>query len=214
MTVNKYLPFAFIYFFINTLGLPLGLTYTAILSPFFYWWVITKRKQEIILPFLGILLLFVIIHIVNGADMISYLISFLNLLTVYIFCQAVYTFFKICEEPEKIYWKLFVVNFILCLIAIPVYFTPYNKILWIQQYLTEGVDNFMRMKLFTYEASYYASLFTPLFFFFFLQIIFKHNKRSIWLILPMLFFALSSFVLDGCYQCCDDRSCHLLPVFI
>ena len=187
MTVNKYLPFAFIYFFINTLGLPLGLTYTAILSPFFYWWVITKRKQEIILPFVGILLLFVIIHFVNGADMRSYFISFFNLLTVYIFCQAVYTFFKIYKEPEKIYWNLFVVNFILCLIAIPVYFTPYNKILWIQQYLTEGVDNFLRMKLFTYEASYYATLFTPLFFFFFLQIIFKHNKRSIGLILPMLF---------------------------
>src|SRR4030095_754014 len=187
MTVNKYLPFAFIYFFINTLGLPLGLTYTAILSPFFYWWVITKRKQEIILPFLGTLLLFVIIHMINGADIKSYLISFFNLLSVYIFCQAVYTFFKIYKEPEKIYWKLFVVNFILCLIAIPVYFTSYNNVLWIQQYLTEGVDNFMRMKLFTYEASYYATLFTPLFFFFFLQIIFKQNKRSIWLMLPMLF---------------------------
>ena len=187
MTVNKYLPFAFIYFFINTLGLPLGLTYTAILSPFFYWWVITKRKQEIILPFLGTLLLFVIIHMINGADIKSYLISFFNLLSVYIFCQAVYTFFKIYKEPEKIYWKLFVVNFILCLIAIPLYFTSYNNVLWIQQYLTEGVDNFMRMKLFTYEASYYATLFTPLFFFFFLQIIFKQNKRSIWLMLPMLF---------------------------
>ena len=46
MTVNKYLPFAFIYFFINTLGLPLGLTYTAILSPFFYWWVITTTKAR------------------------------------------------------------------------------------------------------------------------------------------------------------------------
>ena len=186
MQVNKYLPFAFIYFFINTLGLPLGLTYTAILSPFFYWWIITKRKQEIIFPFLGGMLLFVIIHIASGADVMSYLVSFINLLTVYIFCQAVYTFFKICSNPEKIYWKLFLINFILCLIAIPLYFTPYNNILWIQQYLTEGVDNFLRMKLFTYEASYYATLFTPLFFFFLLQIIFKQNQRSIWLLLPML----------------------------
>ena len=164
MKVNKYLPFAFIYFFINTVGLPLGLTYTAILSPFFYWWILTKRKQEIILPFLGSILIFVIIHMAGGTNVKSYLISLTNLLTVYIFCQAAYTFFKICRDPENIYWSLFLVNFILCLIAIPVYFTPYRDILWIQQYLTEGVDNFLRMKLFTYEASYYATLFTPLFF--------------------------------------------------
>lgn len=186
MKVNKYLPFAFIYYFINTLGLPLGLTYTAILTPFFYWWIITKRKQEIILPFLGCMLLFVIIHISSGVDVKSYLLSFMNFLTVYIFCHAVYIFFKVCKDPEDIYWKLFLINFIFCLIAIPVYFTPYNSVLWIQQYLTEGVDNFLRLKLFTYEASYYATLFTPLFFFYLLQIIFKQNKRSLWLLFPML----------------------------
>lgn len=188
MKVNKYFPFAFIYFFINTLGLPLGLTYTAILSPFFYWWVTIKRKQEILLPFLGTILLFTIVHFSNGVDETSYIISLFNILVVYIFCQAAYTFFKTCKNIEHIFWRLFVINFILCIIAVPLYFTAYKNILWIQQYLTEGVNDFLRLKLFTYEASYYATLFTPLFFFFFLQIILKQNKRNFWILLPMLLF--------------------------
>jgi hypothetical protein len=196
MKVNKYFPFAFIYFFINTLGLPLGLTYTAILSPFFYWWVTIKRKQEILLPFLGAILLFAVIHFNNGVDQASYIISLLNILVVYIFCQAAYTFFKSCKNFDHIYWRLFVINFILCILAVPLYFTAYKNILWIEQYLTEGVNNFLRLKLFTYEASYYATLFTPLFFFFFLQVILKQNKQSVWKLLPMLFLPyLLSFSL-------------------
>lgn len=187
MKVNKYFPFAFVYFFINTLGLPFGLTYTAILAPFFYWWVTVTRKREILLPFVAVLLLFAIIHIRNGADVKTYMLSFINLFAVYLFCQAVYTFLKKCNNPEKIFWRLFAINFILCLIAIPVYFTSFKSILWIQQYLTEGVDNFLRLKLLTYEASYYATLFTPLFFFYVLQGIFRQNKVSVWAMIPMLF---------------------------
>src|SRR5262249_6846318 len=56
-----------------------------------------------------------------------------------------------------------------------------------------GVQEFKRLKLFTYEASYYATLFTPLFFFFFLQYLFRQNTISSGLLLLMLFlpYALS-----------------------
>jgi hypothetical protein len=196
MKVNKYFPFAFIYFFINSLGLPFGLTYTTILSPFFYWWVTTTRKVEILLPFFSMIIAFGIIHFSNGVDLSSYIVSLFNLIAVYIFCQAAYTFFTKARNLDKIFWKLFVINFILCLIAIPIYFTSFNYILWIQQYLTEGFDNFLRLKLFTYEASYYATLFTPLFFFYALQVIFRQNKHSVLMLTPMLFLPyLLSFSL-------------------
>ena len=52
MTINKYLPFALIYFFLNSLGLPFGLTWMALLGPVFYVWVLLKRKKEILFPFL------------------------------------------------------------------------------------------------------------------------------------------------------------------
>ena len=187
MRLNKYFPFAFVYFFINSIGLPFGLTYTAILAPFFYYWVTVTRKKEILLPFIAILLLFAIIHISNGVDTRAYLISFFNILAVYIFCHAFFAFLKLCRDKELILWRLLVINFILCVIAIPIYFTSFKSFLWIEQYLTQGFDNFLRLKLFTYEASYYATLFTPLFFYFCLQIILRQNKHKVWVLAPMIF---------------------------
>ena len=187
MKINKFFPFAFIYFFVNSLGLPFGLTYTAILSPLLYWWVVTTRKTEILLPFFICLTPFFIMHLVQGVDLKSFFISILNFAAVYIFCQAFYTFLKNCDNPEKIFRRLLIINFILCLIAIPVYFTSYDTLLWMETSLTQGVKEFKRLKLFTYEASYYATLFTPLFFFYFLQIILKQNKINSWMLLVMLF---------------------------
>ena len=188
MNVNKYFPFAFIYFFINSLALPFGLTYTALLAPLFYVWILLIRKKEILLPFIAILLPFIVIHItVVEVDVQTYAISLLNLLLVYIFCQAVYTFLHVCSDIEKIFRRILVINFILCLIAIPFYFTPYFPVFWDEQILTGGVGKLRRLRMFTYEPSYYALLFTPLFFFFVLQYFFRQNKISNGLLLMMLF---------------------------
>src|SRR5687767_9717247 len=148
MRVNKYLPFAFIYFFINSVALPLGLTYTALLGPFFYVWVLLKRKKEILLPFLAILSPFIIAHVGFGAvDLKSYVFSFLNIILVYFFCQAVYTFLPLVNDYEQIFRKILIVNFILCLVAMIFYFTPWQEIFWIRQNVTRGVEQFLRLKL-------------------------------------------------------------------
>ena len=187
MKVNKYFPIAFIYFFINSLALPFGLTYTALLAPLFYVWILLIRKKEILLPFIAILLPFVIIHIaVVGVETKSYMISLLNLVLVYIFCQAVYTFLLVCNDVEKIFRQIVVINFILCLLAIPLYFTPYFSIVWDEQDITKGVGKLRRLRLFTYEPSYYAFLFTPFFFFFLLQYFFRLNSIRGGLLLLML----------------------------
>jgi len=186
MKINKYFPFASVYFFINSLALPFGLTFTAILSPLFYCWVIVSSKREILLPWVVCLTPFIIMHIVRGVDSRSYIMSLINYTAVYIFCQAFYTFLKSCKDPEKIFRKLLIINFVLCLAAIPVYFTDYGKLLWMQSSLVNGIANFDRLKLFTYEASYYAALFTPLFFFFLLQLILKQNKINGWMLISML----------------------------
>jgi hypothetical protein len=187
MTINKYLPFALIYFFINSLGLPFGLTYTALLAPFFYTWILLRRKKEILLPFLITLLPFIIIQVYEGVEINVYAISMVNLLLVYIFCQAAYTFIRECTDLEKIFYWILVINFILCLIAIPLYFTPFYEWVWNEQGITADIGNFRRLKLFTYEPSYYAFIFTPVFLFFLLQYLFKQNKRPGVLLLPMLF---------------------------
>ena len=188
MTLNKYLPFAFVYFFLNTIALPFGLTYTALLAPFFYVWMVFARRQEVLLPFLVILLPYIVIHLtIVDADAETYAVSLLNVVLVYIFCQAVYTFLLVCRDIEKIFRSILIFTFILCLLAIPLYFTPWYYLVWDEQVLTEGVGRLIRLKLFTYEPSYFALLFTPFFFYFLLQYLFRQNAIRGIVLLPMLF---------------------------
>jgi hypothetical protein len=187
MKLNRYFPFAFIYFFINSLALPFGLTYTALLAPLFYVWVILVRKKEILLPFIAILLPFIIAQLSTGVDSKSYAISFVNLLMVYIFCQAVYTFLKVCKDPELIFRRILILNFIFCLVAIALYFTPFYKWAWVEQNISTGINQFRRLQFFTYEPSYYALLFTPVFFFYLFQYFFRQNTIHYGLLLLMLF---------------------------
>ncbi|MGC4036810.1 MAG: hypothetical protein QM764_12695 [Chitinophagaceae bacterium] len=191
MKANKYLPVTLIYFFVNSVGLPFGLTYTALLAPVFYIWILLIRKKEILLPFLAILCPFIIIHLtVVGVDIKSYFISLLNLVLVYIFCQAVYTFLLRCKDIEKIFRIILVLNFICCLIAIPFYFTSHFDWLWIEQDIGGEVGHLRRLKLLTYEPSYYAFVFMPVFFYFLLQYCFGQNRISGKWLLPMLMLPL------------------------
>ncbi len=188
MNVNRYFPFAFIYFFINSLGLPFGLTYTSLLAPLFYAWVIIVRKKEVLLPFIAILVPFIAVHVLlNEIVLDAYLLSLLNLVLVYVFCQAAYTFLLMCRDIEKIFRWILVINFILCLLAVPIFFTPYYPVFWDEQVLTEGVGRLRRLRLFTYEPSYYAFIFTPFFIFFLLQYLFRQNSIRGVNLLPMLF---------------------------
>ncbi len=191
MRINKFFPVIFIYFFINSFGLPFGLTYTALLSPLLYLWMIMTRKREVLWPFLLIMLPVVLIHLAIGVDVNSYFVSVLNMTLVYIFCQAVYTFLIKCEQPGTIFHQLLVINFICCLVAIPLFFTPLYPVLWTKQFLTTGVEDVRRLSLLTYEPSYYALLFTPLFFFFLLQLLFFRNTINGWLLLVMLLLPLA-----------------------
>lgn len=188
MSFNKYLPFAFIYFFVNTVALPFGLTYTALLAPLFYIWVILTRKKEVLLPFLAILLPFILIHLTLAEVEIKvYGISLLNLMLVYMFCQAVFTFLLVCNDVEKMFTRVLVINFIICMVAIPFYFTSWFELFWDEQNLRAGVGELRRLRLFTYEPSYYALLFIPVFCYFLLQYLFNQNKINGTLLMVMIF---------------------------
>ncbi len=191
MRFNKFLPFALVYFFINSVGLPFGLTWMALLGPFFYLWVVLKRKKEIVLPFLLILLPFIIMHVLSGeTELRSYAVSMLNITMIYFFCQAVYTFLKQPVDHEWVLRRILIINFIFCFIAIIFYFTPLKNIFWISQDLTPGVDDFLRLKLLAYEASYYAMLFVPVFVFYLLQFLLRQNKINRYVLLLMIFLPL------------------------
>lgn len=168
------------------MALPFGLTYMAILSPLLYWWVFSTRKIEILLPFLVFLSPFMIIHFSMGTDVKSYLVSGLNYTAVYIFCQAFYTFLKFCNEPDKIFNRLLIVNFLLCLLSVAIYFTSYDSVMWMKNSLTGDMNDLKRLKMFTYEASHYATMFIPLLFYFLFQLILNQQTRNSLLLLAMI----------------------------
>ena len=190
MKINKFLPFAILFFFVNSFGLSYGLTYTAILTPFFYYWFVLHTRVEPVLPFLALLTPFVIAHFLQPIDSSVYFVSLLNLMTVYIFCCAVTVFIQTNHSIDYIFNKLLKINFIFCLIALALYFTPLSSLVWIEQYLTEGFSDFKRLKMFTYEASHYATLFIPIFFYFFLQLMLRQNQIPFFRLTVMIFLPL------------------------
>ncbi len=189
--MNKYLPFALLYFFVNALGLPFGMTYMTLLAPFLYWWIVHERKTEILFPFLLVIFPFAVVHIaITGVDGMKYFISLLNLTAVYISAQAVYTFLVRSSHTASIFRCLLLINFILCVLSLFFYNSDHYHFFWISQTITEGVEDFKRLRMFTYEASHYALVFVPLFVFYFLKIVSGQTSLNAWILMPMLILPL------------------------
>jgi hypothetical protein len=198
MKVNKYYPFAFIYFFVNALGLPFGLLYTTLFTPFFYVWMVLKGKRLIVFRFFIAVLPFIINHLINGVDLQVYLSSLILFLTVYIFGYAFYTLLTKGTDMEGIFKKISAANLLLTLAAILLLSTSYRHIFWYDWTFSYGgvsFDAIPRLKMFTYEPSYYATLLVPLFAFFFAKYLLKQYQHStgIFQLLIVLFPLILSF---------------------
>src|SRR5260370_25975034 len=163
--VQKYLPIAVLYFFLNSAGLPTGLFYTGILSPLFFLWLFRHGKRWITFKFLVCLLPFVIAHAVIGIDSAYYyarssLLLWTVCITVYAFSLALLK----CESIERLFERLIVLNFCAAMIAVVLLFTLFREVLWndYSDRLEEGSNQVLRLKLLTSEPSVYAFLMAPL----------------------------------------------------
>lgn len=201
MRVNKYFPFAFVYFFINSVGLPFGLLYTTLLSPLFYIWILLKGKKLVIAKFIVCLLPFVIAHLSVGVVVNYYFQSLLLLFGVYIFCYTFYTFISFYPRLGTLFHQLTYINFFLAIVALFALFTALKPVFWFINTISDNLSDFPRLALFTYEASYYSTLLVPLFFYFFLQLFFRKVdqqviKMNLMVIIPLI-LSFSMGVLAG-----------------
>ncbi|NOT74804.1 MAG: hypothetical protein HOP08_07730 [Cyclobacteriaceae bacterium] len=193
MKVNKYYPFAFIYFFVNAVGLPFGLLYTTLLTPLFYLWVFLKGKRLIIVKFIAFATPFVFFHLLNGVSKYFYLKSFLLYFTVYVFCYAFYMLITTYADVESIYKKLAITNFQLTIVAVLFVFTEYYSFFWTNWTIAVGsieITDWKRLTMFTYEPSYYSFLLVPIFSFYFIRFILKQNSKMDFYILLMVMGSL------------------------
>lgn len=192
MKINKYSSFTIIYFFLNSFGLPHGLLYTMMLTPLTYLWLIVKRQQLITSKFLFFLAPFVFIHFWLGVDEINYLRSLLIFFTVYIFCYALYIFLlRFSDQLGYIFKMLTIYNFYLAIVALPLYFTPLKAFFWTDGWISPSVGHLPRLKLLTYEPSYYCTLLAPIALYYYLSLIFyptrhDYQKMALMITLPLL----------------------------
>jgi hypothetical protein len=193
MRINKYSPFAFVYFFVNKVGLPFGLLYTILLTPVFYVWLLLKGKTHITAKFVVVAFPFMLAHIINGVRIVDYLRTLFVLFTAYVFTYAFRVFVQGYAGLERIFRQLLSVNFILCLVAVPALFTPARYLFWSDQYITGSLGVMPRLRMFTYEPSYYATLFAPIFLFYFTGILLGKHKPTPLLLLKLFVPLILSF---------------------
>ncbi|HEX3768658.1 MAG TPA: hypothetical protein VHT72_09790, partial [Puia sp.] len=156
--INKYLPFAILYFFLNSVFLPLGLLYTTILAPLFLLWLYKQNRIKNGWIFFFLTIPFVFIHYHQGIDSYYYFKSYVLLFTVFVFILTVIRFLQITTSLRKIFRQLLTINFFLVCIACILFFIPALRgLMWSVYDVSTGLTKFPRLSMFTYEPSYYST---------------------------------------------------------
>ncbi len=186
--INKYLPIAILYFFFNGFLLPHGLLYTSLLAPFLLIWLYKYNSYNLFMPigiFLLILLPFLVVHLINGVNTFYYIRSFLLLFTVFIFALSFYRYLKLSNSIRTIYRQLLILNVPFVLLALFMLTQPglVSKF-WYSNAITVGIAGIRRLKMFTYEPSYYSFLFAPIALYYYLKFVILKVPN------PKLVFAL------------------------
>ncbi len=192
--------------------LPKGLLYTNILSPLFYYNLIQQKRKTFLLPFACFLIVYDVIHIYNGVDLPSFVISNFLFISTYFCVASFYHFINNYEELPRLFKEVLLFNALLAFIAIPFFFAPrpYQEWFWYINKLTKGFAEFPRLALFTYEASYYSLLLIPVWFYYIFKFMFGTLANNAWTTLllisiPMLmslsFGVIGASVLTALVMC-------------
>lgn len=201
ITINKYLPIVILYFFLNGFLLPIGLLYTTLLTPFLIIWLAKYPTFKYIPLFFLLILPFAVIHFINGVEYTSYLKSLLLLLSVYVFGLCFYQFLENCQSLRTIYKNIVLINGTMVLLSILLLFVPsLELVFWNDNQMSLGNISVRRLKMLTYEPSYYSTLFAPFAIYFLLKIFRKEVANpfiyGILVIIPLI-LSLSFGVIFG-----------------
>lgn len=167
---NTFLLVSIIYLFFNSFLLPEGLLFTTLLSPFFFIHLLKHKGIQIYFAFLVVSCIMAAIQLPTIDYFKEYVKSFILLQTVAIF--TINTYYVIKEEGDlaATFKVLSSINMVLLGISILFLFIPLLRPwLWYQMSMSEGLPVIPRLKMLTYEASYYSLIIVPLFAYYFLK---------------------------------------------
>jgi len=216
LSIHNYIPFAVLYFFLNSVGLPVGLFYTTLFSPLLYLWLYLKGCRWLTAKFLLILSPFLLAHACLGIPSpFYYARSLLLLWSVYITVYAFGWALLKCKSIERLFEELIVVNFFAAMAALILVPTPLSTYLWNSNFtaLAEGVGYTRRLQLLTSEPSVYSSLMVPLLVFAVLRLLQKPGKRSFVYTALILVPMLLSQSFGALSICTAGLAAALLPMF-
>ena len=193
-SINKYLPAAVLYFFLNGFLLPVGLLYTALLTPLLLVWVWRYRN----LRYFGLYFLwmspFVLVHWINGVESGAFYGRSVALsFTVLVFCIAFHQLLCFCNRLGDLYKKILLINGAMVVVALTALFIPsLTGFFWNANTLSLSNHNILRLKMLTYEPSYYSLLFAPIALYYVLKAFHRELPNpSVYLLLTLVPLALS-----------------------
>ncbi|MDP2723541.1 MAG: hypothetical protein Q8O72_12355 [Bacteroidales bacterium] len=179
--------FVVVYFFFNSFLLPEGLLFTTILTPVMVYFLFKEREIKKIYVWSLALLIPIPFHVLQGVVVNSYLISSVMVFTALIFLICVYYVVKkYTDILDSLFHKVLLINALfvfIALIALPI--PGISDLFWYDVPLTKGMEVVLRLKLFTYEPSYYSLVMMPVFLYFLMRVFYNTEEH------PLLIFLAS-----------------------
>lgn len=203
-----------LYFFLNTAGLPEGLLYTGLLTPVLLYWLYREKALKPVIYFMFFTLLFVPFHLRGGVDARAYLRSWLLLISTAVFTHSLYHYLKAKPDLRGLFRGVLLINFLLAVTALLLVSIPWVRDnLWYLKELSPGAGTIPRLKMLTYEASYYALLFVPITLYFYLRILLAAagHPFTLWLMalfplaLSLSFGVIAAVALTLVFIACFDQ---------
>src|SRR5690242_5778966 len=131
----------YIYFLVNSLGLPLGLQYTTIISPLLFIWLLTNNYKNVLLYYFLVSAPFIIVHLYNGVNVRHYIITTCMILSTYIITISLFASLPRYNELRSLFHNTIIIYFLLACIALPFKNTTFSELLWWKTYISESLEN-------------------------------------------------------------------------
>lgn len=187
-----FLAVSILYLFFNSFLLPDGLLFTTLLTPFFFINLLRYKGAWTYLVFLSITIIIAAIHYSTIEYLREYIKSFIVLQSVAIFTLNTYYVIKKEENLAVTFKVLASLNMVLLGISILFLFIPLLKPwMWYEISMSEGLPVIPRLKMLTYEASYYSFIIVPLFAYYLLNRSLLKKKVGILFLTLLLSLILS-----------------------
>lgn len=181
-----------IYLFFNSFLLPEGLLFTTLLTPFFLVNLFRNKGYRVYLVFLMITVIFAVIQMPTVEFQREYAKSFILMQTVAIFTINTYYVFRTEDRLGALFKSLGTVNMVLLGVSVIFLFIPVLKPwMWYQMSMSEGLPVIPRLKMLTYEASYYSLIIVPVFAYYLLRNTLLSAKMGV-----LLFTLILSMVIS------------------